>query len=112
MGNKHSVFIDFASLLSKKQLDILELCMRHETIPWTNVLAKLFPEVKDKEYLSYLINKYKNRTNVQSQSATLNPEIPRKRKSTLISPADLKVAAAPHMGTIDACQVLFEALGF
>ena len=110
MGNKRSVFLHFASLPSKKQRDILELCMRHETIPWTNILAKIFPEVKDKEYLSYLINKYKNGTNVQSLSASQYPEMPRKRKSTLISPFDLKVAAVPHISTINARQALFKAL--
>ena len=74
--------------------------MGQEKIPWTTVLAKLFPEIKNKQYLSYLIQNYKNGTNDQLTLSFQRPAATDKRKSNEIAPPDqVKVAAALYMGT-------------
>ena len=109
MGNAQSVSLNFLSLLSPKQRQILELRMRHESISWANVLVKLYPEIKDKEYLSNLIDNYKNSTNVPLTPALLNQEMP-KRQKTVVMLANLKTAAVPNLSMTNAHRQLFAAI--
>ena len=103
MENEQSVMYDFASLLFQQQRDILQTCMGQEKIPWTTMLAKLFPESNNKQDFSYLIRSYKNGTNDQIILPFQSPATSDKRKSNEITPPDqVKVVAAPYMYTNDA----------
>jgi len=52
------------------QHSILELCMRQDEIPWKTLLAKLFPEFKTDDFVTYMIKKYKESLDDQSTFST------------------------------------------
>ena len=83
--------------------------MRHESITWANNLAKLYPDIKDKEYVSNLIENYENSTNVLMTPASLVQEMS-KRQKTVITPEDLKPAALPNLAMTDVQWQLFIAI--
>ena len=108
MGNAISASTDFHSLSYQKQREILESCMRHESITWANVLAQLYPDIKDKEFLSNLIESYKNSTNVPLTPASLPQEMFKRHKPT-VTPEDQKPAAVPNLAMTDVQRQLFTA---
>mmetsp|Transcript_45203 Transcript_45203/g.51006 ORF Transcript_45203/g.51006 Transcript_45203/m.51006 type:complete len:113 (+) Transcript_45203:128-466(+) len=66
--------------------------MGQEEILWSTVLEKLFPKFKNKQYLSYLINHYKNGTENQLKS-------PFKRQFAEISPPTKDDGAASKINS-------------
>ena len=100
MGNEISVSSDFYSLSYQKQWEILESCMCHESITWANVLHQVYPAIKDKEFLSNLIENHKNGTNVLSAPASLTQEM-FKRHKPMVTPEDLKPTVVPNFATTD-----------
>ena len=82
--------------------------MRHESITWANVLAQLYPNIKDKEFLSNLIENYKNGTNVPSTPSSLIQEMSKRHKPTIV-PEDLKPAAVPNLAMTNVQRQLCTA---
>ena len=46
---------NFNKLSDDEQYQVIAAAMRHEKIKWNIVLAELYPQFKDKEFLSNLI---------------------------------------------------------
>ena len=109
MGNAQSASVNFLSLSYQTQREILESCMHHKLIAWANVLAQLYLDIKDKEFLSNLIENYKNGTNVPSTPVSLIQEM-YKRQKTVIAPEDLKPAGVPNFAMTDVQRQLFTAI--
>jgi len=76
------------------------------------VLAKIFQEFKNKQYLSYLIRCYQTVTADQITSLFKSPVTSDKRKINEITPTEQdKVAAAPYKSTNDSnvgCQLFVD----
>ena len=70
MDDNKSITYTFGTQPIKDQHSILELCMRQDEIPWKTLLAKLFPEFKTDEFVTYMINKYKESLDDQSTLPT------------------------------------------
>ena len=64
MGNTIAIYADYYCLTPPQQKKILEACMHHESVTWETVLSKVYPVVKDQQYLVGLIEGYKNGTAV------------------------------------------------
>ena len=82
--------------------------MRHESITWATVLHQVYPAIKDKEFLSNLIENHKNGTNLPSTPASLLQEVFKRHKPT-VTPEDQKPAAVPNLAMTDVQRQLFAA---
>eukprot|EP00751_Fragilariopsis_kerguelensis_P015087 CAMPEP_0170762624 /NCGR_PEP_ID=MMETSP0733-20121128/2875_1 /TAXON_ID=186038 /ORGANISM="Fragilariopsis kerguelensis, Strain L26-C5" /LENGTH=140 /DNA_ID=CAMNT_0011102829 /DNA_START=406 /DNA_END=828 /DNA_ORIENTATION=+ len=72
-------------------------------MPWTTVLAHIFPEFKNKQYLSYLNRSYQQGTGDKITLPYKNPATSNKRKSNEITPTEQdKAAAATYKSTNDS----------
>ena len=68
--------------------------MHHESINWATVLSKVYPAVRDQQYLADLIESHNNGTAVPPVTPPVTQEPP-KRSNGDISPDDGKPAAVP-----------------
>ena len=75
--------------------------MCHELITCATVLHQVYPAIKDKEFLSNLIENHKNGTNVPSTPASQPKEMFKRHKPTVM-PEILKPAAVQNFATTDA----------
>ena len=106
MGNTVLVSNDFHSLLSKQQREILESYMLHESITWTTVLSKVYPTIKDQEFLVNLIKNHKNGTNAPVTLASKTQETYNRPKIN-VTPEEMKPAALPSFVNTDAKRTLY-----
>ena len=63
MENKKSIMYTFDDVPTKDQHSILYLCMPQNNILWKSLLARIFPEFKNKRFLTYMIKDYKEYLN-------------------------------------------------
>ena len=70
MDDDKSNMYTFAQMTTLEKHSFLELCMSQGDIPWKKLLAKFFSEFEDEDYLSYMIQKYKDTLNEQSMFDT------------------------------------------
>ena len=61
---------NFTKLSDNKQYKVIEAAMRHEKIKWNDLLAAIYPQFKDKEFLSNLIQQYKEGLVKQSSTSS------------------------------------------
>mmetsp|Transcript_48270 Transcript_48270/g.54721 ORF Transcript_48270/g.54721 Transcript_48270/m.54721 type:complete len:167 (-) Transcript_48270:263-763(-) len=89
------------------------MCMGQEKMPWTTVLAHIFPEFKNKQYLSYLNRSYQQGTGDKITLPYKNPATSNKRKSNEVTSSDKdNVAAATNKSTNNSkvrCRVFKDA---
>ena len=86
MESNQSVTYPFDHVSTQEQQNILDLCMRQDKITWKILLAKLFPEFKNKVYLSFLIENHKKYVDAQSPSSPQDRAPTKKIKVTEILP--------------------------
>ena len=72
MDDDNSKLYTFAQMTTLEQHNVLELCMSQNEIPWKELLAKVFVEFQNEEYLSFMIKKYKDSLDAQSTFDTPN----------------------------------------
>ena len=60
----------FNKLLDNQQYQVIAAAMRHKNIQWNIVLAELYPQFKDKAFLSNLIKQYKHGSGKQSLTSS------------------------------------------
>ena len=64
---------NFNDLSDDQQHQVIAQAMRNENIQWNIVLAELYPQFKDKEFLSNLIHQYKHGLGKQSLTSSKRP---------------------------------------
>ena len=94
MGNTVAITTNYYWLIPPQQKQILEACMHHEPITWATVLSKVYPAVKDQQFLADLIESHKNGTAVPPATPPLTQEAT-KRPNGHITPNEGKPAAFP-----------------
>ena len=86
--NNQSAMSELDKLIFGEQRDILAICIGQEKIKWTTVLALILPEFKNKQYLSYLIERYQQGHGDTIPSPYKGPPTAPKRKSNNITPTN------------------------
>ena len=70
MDDDKLIMYTFANMTTLEQHTVLDLCMRQSDIQWTKLFAKFFVEFKNKDYLLFMVQEYKDLLNEQSTIST------------------------------------------